>query len=78
MSVHVMARLVAALVYVPLVHFNRYTIQMSMPYFRFGHQRVGELRDVRSRPFQQYRFQTVLVMNPDMHGRDHNVVIGML
>ncbi len=33
MSVHVMARLVATLVYVPLVHFDRHTIQMSVPYF---------------------------------------------
>jgi hypothetical protein len=33
MSVHVMARLVATLVYVPVVHFNRDTIQMSVPYF---------------------------------------------
>jgi hypothetical protein len=78
MAVYVVARFNPVFVDMSLVEIHRNPVEMAMPDFGFRHQDVGEPGDVIRGTLEQYGFKTVLVIHPHMHGRNHNVVIGML
>jgi len=75
---NVMACLDTVFVNVSLINLDGNAIQVSVPHFGFGHQRIGKPGDVGSRTLEEYGLQTVFMIDPNVHGGDHDVVVRVL
>ena len=53
-------------------------IQLTMTNTPFCHQLIGKLPDFNSGAFQDHRFETMMVIEVAVHGRDGQIVMIML